>query len=32
MRQLEAQVDRQAEIARVGMRMDEFFRRVRDGT
>ena len=31
MRQLEAQVDRQAEIARVGLRMDEFFRRVRDG-
>jgi site-specific DNA recombinase len=30
-RQLEAQVDRQAEIACVGMRMDEFFRRVRDG-
>src|SRR5215213_8836536 len=31
LRQLEAQVDRQAEIARVGLRMDEFCRRVRDG-
>jgi site-specific DNA recombinase len=31
MRQLEAQVDHQAEIACVGLRMDEFFRRVRAG-
>src|SRR5919199_5500772 len=31
LRQLEAQVDRQAEIARVGLSLDEFCRRVREG-
>ena len=31
LRQLEAQVDRQTEIARVGLSLDEFCRRVREG-
>ena len=31
LRQLDAQVDRQAEIARVGLSLDEFCRRVREG-